>query len=152
MNTLRDHIEALQQQWQAFGQRQLPEQRPLLTQLRPPSQIDEVDSAGSEEAIAVAMHNRARAAHGIDPLQWSDTLVQAAQLHANHIARIGRLEHCNSREQGENLFVSFRDATLRDAVHMWLDEEKHYHDQRIGEGDLTKYGHYTNVFGEAQRT
>ncbi|KAK5742033.1 hypothetical protein LTR17_003541 [Elasticomyces elasticus] len=144
MNTLRDHFEALQQQWRAFRQRQLPaEQRPLLTQShRPLSQIDTVDSPGSEEAIALAMHNKARAARGIDRLQWSDTLAHDAQLHANHIARIGRLEHWKSREQGENLFISFRDARLRDAVRMWLNEEEHYHDQRIGEGDLSTYGHY----------
>ncbi|KAK4950655.1 hypothetical protein LTR10_010648 [Elasticomyces elasticus] len=144
METLRGYWEAFQQQWQAFGQHRLPyEQRPLLTQLvRPRSRIDTRNSPRSEEAIALAMHNKARAARGIDRLQWSDRLAHDAQLHANHMARIGRLKHYNEG-QGENLFVCSGNVRLRDAVRMWREEEGHYHDQRIGEGDLTKHGHYT---------
>ncbi|KAK3641576.1 hypothetical protein LTR56_011177 [Elasticomyces elasticus] len=120
MNTLRGHWEAFQNQWQAFWQRQLPaEQRPLLTQSpRPLCQIDTDDSPGSEEAIALAMHNKARAARCIDRLQWSDTLAHDAQLHANHMARIGRLRHYNEG-QGENLFVCSGNVRLRDAPNVF---------------------------------
>lgn len=45
--------------------------------------------------------------------------------------------------QGENLYMSSGDASLEDAVRAWLDEEKNYHGEKIGEGDFASFGHYS---------
>lgn len=39
--------------------------------------------------------------------------------------------------------MSSGDASLEDAVRAWLDEEKNYHGEKIGEGDFMSWGHYS---------
>lgn len=39
--------------------------------------------------------------------------------------------------------MSSGDASLEDAVRAWLDEEKNYHGEKIGEGDFASFGHYS---------
>jgi len=52
-------------------------------------------------------------------------------------------QHSGVDGQGENLFMSTGDASYEQAVQSWLDEEKDYHGEKIGEGDFSEWGHFS---------
>ena len=52
---------------------------------------------------ALSAHNEYRARHGAPPLKWSNKLQQNAQKWAEEIARRGRMQHAELKEEGENL-------------------------------------------------
>lgn len=67
-------------------------------------------------------HNDRRALHGADPLVWNDTLVQRAQVWADHLAANNIIEHDpNLNGEGENIaFFQGRDsADCADALIGW---------------------------------
>ncbi|KAK3202730.1 hypothetical protein GRF29_154g553185 [Pseudopithomyces chartarum] len=96
-----------------------------------------------EEIAALIAHNDARGQKGVQPLNWDGGLAAEAQDYANTLAASKNLQHSGVQGQGENLFMSSGDASLEDAVRAWLDEEKNYHGEKIGEGDFMSWGHYT---------
>ena len=58
----------------------------------------------SLENACLKAHNERRALHGSIPLIWNDTLVQRAQVWADHLAATGVIEHDPNRgKEGENI-------------------------------------------------
>ncbi|KAI5863990.1 glycoside hydrolase family 128 protein [Durotheca rogersii] len=101
-----------------------------------------------DQQKALDAHNAKRRGKGVPALAWDGQLAKNAQDYANHLARIGRLEHSRGDQrpnQGENLAWSSGSSQtpLLLGTKMWLDEEKNYRGQPIGQGDFGSYGHYT---------
>jgi len=73
------------------------------------------------EAACLKAHNDKRALHGSPPLVWNATLAQHALTWADHLAGLGRLEHEQNIDEGENLFKSSgpNPTTCVDAVESW---------------------------------
>jgi hypothetical protein len=75
---------------------------------------------------ALDRHNALRARHGAPPLVWSDDCARNAQNAANHCQNIGRLEHNNHANQGQNLYSHSSRANPVDATQKWYDEVASY--------------------------
>lgn len=77
--------------------------------------------------ICLEAHNKLRALHkDTEPLQWDVELAKSAQQWANHLLRIGRMEHSTNRKgQGENLAYyrkwgkAVKKASCARALHDW---------------------------------
>ena len=68
-------------------------------------------------------HNERRALHGASPLVWDDTLVEHAQIWADHLAETGKIRHDPNRDgEGENIawFKGHKTADCEDALVGWL--------------------------------
>lgn len=75
----------------------------------------------SENACLKA-HNDRRALHGASPLIWNETLVQHAQVWADHLAATGKIRHDpNVGWEGENLATikGHHTADCTDALVGW---------------------------------
>jgi hypothetical protein len=103
-----------------------------------------------EAPLALATNNQVRAKHNLKPLLWDNQLADHAAVWAQHLADIGKMQHSanDSRPgEGENLYTGMgRVFTFTDGVNAWLAEVKDYHGEKIGEGDLHKFGHYSKFF------
>ena len=62
------------------------------------------------------------------------------------MAEQDKMEHAGVKGQGENLYMSTGDATFDQAVQSWLDEEKSYGGEKIGEGNFAEWGHFCTFF------
>jgi hypothetical protein len=76
-------------------------------------------------------HDAARAAMGVAPLRWSDTLAADAQLYADTLARTGRFEHSTEPRgavrEGENLWTGTRGAYRYDEMMgHWVAERRFF--------------------------
>jgi hypothetical protein len=84
--------------------------------------------APNEAAKLLVMHNRARSEFRYLPMTWDPQLAARAQIHANHLARIGRLVHApKSRRpgQGENLAMGFGPySSIEWLAGTWLAERR----------------------------
>ncbi|XP_010691519.2 pathogenesis-related protein 1A [Beta vulgaris subsp. vulgaris] len=94
----------------------------------------------------IAVHNAARAAVGVGPLAWSDTVAAYAQQYANQRAADCRLVHSNTN-YGENIAEgsgSYGALSGVDGVKLWINEKSmyDYHSNSCTNGDC---GHYTQV-------
>ncbi|KAI0107984.1 glycoside hydrolase family 128 protein [Hypoxylon sp. NC0597] len=102
---------------------------------------------GPDQQKALDLHNNKRKAKGLKPLAWDNQLANNATTYAKHLAAIGKLEHSSGDQrpnQGENLaWASSSNNPLEMSAKMWLDEEKNYHGEPIGQGNFGSYGHYT---------
>lgn len=117
---------------------------PTDTNQRP--QDTKQEAADNQHEACLKAHNDARAAKGCKPLQWDSALAREAELYAQVLARKDVMEHSQIADrpnQGENLFWCSRDIKFDVAVKIWMDEEKDYHGQRIGEGNFANYGHFS---------
>ncbi|KAL2927632.1 Pathogenesis-related protein 1A [Bienertia sinuspersici] len=77
----------------------------------------------------LAAHNAARAAVGVGPLAWSDTVANYAQQYANQRAADCQLVHSSNDSYGENLaegYGSYGPLSGVDGVKMWIDEKSSY--------------------------
>ncbi len=77
------------------------------------------------------VHNRARGEVGLAPLAWSPALAAAAAVHAQALARDGRLFHARQPAdgawQGENLFAGTRGGYgYGEMARHWLAERRHF--------------------------
>lgn len=77
------------------------------------------------------VHNRARGELGLAPLAWSRTLASAAAVHAQELARSGRLFHAQQPAgggwQGENLFAGTRGGyDYGEMARYWLAERRNF--------------------------
>jgi pathogenesis-related protein 1 len=107
--------------------------------------------ANSQNAI-LDIHNRMRAAVGVPPLTWSDSLAAGAQNWADNMLSTGVYAHSTLEQlngQGENMVAGMgANYPLLDMIHGWVNEEQNYHGQPIegtlGAPDAT-YGHYTQM-------
>ncbi|XP_073107401.1 pathogenesis-related protein PRB1-3-like [Elaeis guineensis] len=93
----------------------------------------------------VSPHNSARAAVGVGPVSWNDSVAAYAQDYANQRSGDCQLVHSDG-SYGENLFGgSGADYTAADAVNLWMSE-KQYHDYNSNMcADVQVCGHYTQV-------
>ncbi|KAH8802826.1 CAP domain-containing protein [Xylogone sp. PMI_703] len=103
---------------------------------------------------AVAEHNRARdAAPGVrrPHLQWDNQLAHDAQEWANHLAATEQFQHAGAKGEGENLFMQMGGGPqpLKKGVQSWNEEKKNYHGEKIGQGNFSGYGHYTQIIWPA---
>ena len=110
-------------------------------------------SAQSWEAVALALHNRERAAWQVAPLAWDLGLAGAADQYALELARTGRWGHSPKATppgQGENLWMGTAGAyRIDDMVGGWLGERRWF---RPGvfpavstTGNWIDVGHYTQM-------
>ena len=98
------------------------------------------------------VHNRMRAAVGVPPLTWSDSVAAGAQYWADYMLSTGVYKHSSPEQlngQGENMVAGMgANYPLLDMIHGWVNEEQNYHGQPIegtlGAPDAT-YGHYTQM-------
>ncbi|KAG1348128.1 Pathogenesis-related protein 1 [Cocos nucifera] len=93
----------------------------------------------------VSAHNSARAAVGVGPVSWNDTVAAYAQDYAKQRAGDCQLVHSDG-PYGENLFGgSGADYTAADAVNSWVSEKQYYDysSNTCAEGQVC--GHYTQV-------
>ncbi|XP_031495349.1 pathogenesis-related protein 1-like [Nymphaea colorata] len=70
-------------------------------------------------------HNAARAAVGVGPLAWDDTVASYAQAYADQRAADCALMHSGG-QYGENIYWNSGDADAADAVSYWVSEEAYY--------------------------
>ena len=98
-----------------------------------------------DQNAALKVHNDARGSKGLRPLSWDQGLANSAQDWADHLAEIGQMVHSGADGVGENLFgVSPPQADiLRRGAQDWIEESVNYHGEKIGEGDLNSFGHYS---------
>jgi hypothetical protein len=87
--------------------------------------------AGLLKAAMMNGHNSARAAVGVAPLVWSDTLAADALGYAETMARSGRFEHAaqpmGAGREGENLWTGTRYAyAYGEMIGHWLAERKDF--------------------------
>jgi hypothetical protein len=82
-------------------------------------------------------------------LQWDDRLARHAQRWADHLISRNSFEHDRSGTgEGENLAAVWGHGarqTFTEATNAWLNEITDYNGEKIGQGNLSKYGHYTQV-------
>jgi hypothetical protein len=101
----------------------------------------------------VAIHNKVRAAAGVQPLYWDGTLAAAAERYAAELARTGRWGHsarANRPGQGENLWMGTRGGfSVDQMVGSWADEGRAFHRGRFPEvsrtGNWADVGHFTQM-------
>jgi hypothetical protein len=87
--------------------------------------------AGLLQRAMLEVHNRARGDLGLAPLAWSPALASAAAVHAQELARSGRLFHArqpaDAAWQGENLFAGTRGGyDYGEMAHYWLAERRNF--------------------------
>ncbi|BFG15659.1 hypothetical protein CerSpe_019330 [Prunus speciosa] len=93
----------------------------------------------------VKPHNAARAAVGLDPLTWNESLADSAKNYANQRGGDCNLVHSNS-SFGENLANSTAgDYTATLAVDLWVAEKADYDYNTNTCAPEKQCGHYTQV-------
>lgn len=105
----------------------------------------------SDQVLAV--HNTERAAVGVAPLTWSDSLAGDAQVWANHLADIDQLVHAGgdtNPNEGENLAEgSSGGYTDGELAQLWADEKSYFvygtFPDVSNDGNWANVGHYTQM-------
>jgi len=101
----------------------------------------------------LAAHNNERVELGLQPLTWSPTLAQSAQIWANYLASSNRFEHApddTKNPQGENLWAGTKGYYSPEAmVDAWIREKKYFRTgvfpNNSSTGRVEDVGHYTQV-------
>jgi uncharacterized protein YkwD len=77
---------------------------PPATETPPPAAPPAGASQGADFVNTILeIHNSERAAVGVAPLVWSDTLAASAQTWAEHVATINEMVHSTGQPYGENI-------------------------------------------------
>jgi len=103
----------------------------------------------------LAVHNRERAAVGVPPLAWSDTLAKQAQAWADHLGQLGHPQHSTSAErgdEGENLWAGTPGGYApTDVAEAWASEKSGYHYGPFAPSapGAPTTGHYTQMIWRA---
>ena len=99
-------------------------------------------------------HNAARAAVGVPPLVWSDTLATTARAYAEEMARTGKFAHApqplDMTREGENLWTGTRYAyTYDEMMGHWVAERKDFVNRPTPQFSRTArwedVAHYTQI-------
>jgi len=92
-------------------------------------------------------HNRARAAVGVAPLQWSAPVARSAQRWADRLAGGScRMQHSRGSNYGENLFIGTAGRYgVKDAALAWEREKRLYKGGPLRVGRTKGIGHYTQM-------
>ena len=98
-------------------------------------------------AAFLKVHNDARAAKGVAPLEWSADCAAAAQEWAQILAdRDTGLVHSRRKSLGENIWQRSGGNPSPDvAADDWLAEQRVYRGERISETNFMRVGHYTQM-------
>lgn len=120
-----------------------------------PLMVGATDLQSNLENRVLATHNRERDLAGIPPLRWNDSLATSARYWADHLGRIGKLEHASfdprdRGPQGENLWAGTRGHySAENMVNYWIKEKRHFRPglfpQNSQTGRVEDVGHYTQV-------
>lgn len=117
----------------------------VLDRVIPPEPVQQAphgDFSQHDAERPLQLHNLARASRRCKKLEWDTNLAREAEAYAETLAQTGKLEHSGIGANGENLFISDGDASFEDAVDSWLNEEKKYHGESIGEGHQADWAHF----------
>ena len=94
-------------------------------------------------------HNMARAAVGVGPVSWDDTVAAWAELHVEEFRAVCQPQHSPTDGlYGENIFWSSgTNWTAMEAVNSWVAEKQYYdHDRNTCSAPATmSCEHYTQV-------
>ncbi|XP_078687381.1 Golgi-associated plant pathogenesis-related protein 1-like [Branchiostoma floridae x Branchiostoma belcheri] len=94
----------------------------------------------------LAVHNELRAKHGAPALKLSDKLTEHAQKWADHLAKIGKLEHSEGSGYGENVAMQWGDdVPARSFVQQWYSEVERYDFGDKGGNYQPSAGHFSQV-------
>lgn len=129
---------------------QMPESEPIMgpapaAQATMPSG-ESGSSFTSEQVITMLQgHNAERQRVGNQPLTWDTKLAGDAQVWAERIAQMGRLQHAQTK-QGENLAYSGGyPKPIKKAIDDWNNEKKDYNCQSPAGPHRGVVNHYTQV-------
>ena len=111
---------------------------------------------GSDKYLAdihVAEHNELREKHDGAPLVWDSACAIHAQKQADHCLALGKMEHGNHDDQGQNIYMmSFSgfspktEDAVREAVKSWYSEIDLYKEAGGGwNGFNNGAGHFTQL-------
>ena len=93
----------------------------------------------------LTVHNQERAAVGVPPLTWSDTLAASARAWAQHLATSGEFKHSPDTSYGENIAGYILDGGVSapgEGQSKWVDEKSKYVPGTPASSDT---GHYTQM-------
>ena len=98
--------------------------------------------------MVLALHNRERAAVGVDNLAWSDKLAADAKTWADHLATTGEFvhdtEHLPTLGEGENLAAGKEQPSIVHGIQGWIAEKNSYQGLPSATGTNVT-GHYTQM-------
>lgn len=117
----------------------------LLTGVAPKENPDH-NLSNEEIKILTDVHNQWREEVGVPPLEWSDTLAQAAAKWALELKKQNCAFKHSRTKYGENLFTGtagFYDANY--VVNAWGGEKKDYNYQKNDCKPGKMCGHYTQI-------
>jgi hypothetical protein len=100
----------------------------------------------------LAVHNSERAAVGVPPLVWSNSLAASAQAWAEHIETTGISRHASYAQMGcvcgENIGgFSWSDGPTAPGggTSLWVAEKQNWHGGVLTRGNWEPTGHYTQM-------
>src|SRR6476469_7094821 len=99
----------------------------------------------------LGIHNLERAAVGVPPITWSDSLAASAQTWAEHMATIDQMVHSDDFSYGENIAGQSHGNspgnldTLIKMVESWAVEKENWHGGVLTEENAPLVGHYTQM-------
>jgi uncharacterized protein YkwD len=113
--------------------------------------VSAAPSISGDQSQGLNIQNNGRRGKGVEALVWDKGLESEATKWAQNLARMGKMEHSTSAQrpnQGENLFWGMASPgpyknPYTKAAEGWMAEVKDYHGEKIGQGNLSKYGHYS---------
>ncbi len=107
----------------------------------------------SLKSMVLAVHNRERAAVGVPPLVWNDTLAAGAKTWAEHLATLKVIDQSNAHSSGyipgykygESIATGGHNTTVPIAQNMqsWVAEKNNYHGGPITATNAGLISHYT---------
>ena len=105
------------------------------------------------KSMVLAVHNRERAAVGVPPLVWNDTLAIGAKTWAEHLATLKVIDQSNAHssgyvpgyQYGESIATGGHNTTVPVARNMqgWIAEKNNYHGGPITATNAGQISHYT---------
>ena len=98
----------------------------------------------------LTVHNQERAAVGVQPLTWSDTLASSAQTWAQHLATTGNFAHDPNVPNGVGENIAGFNPSLGvsapgEGQSLWVDEKKNYNGGVLTPENWYPTGHYTQM-------
>src|SRR6188472_2152011 len=98
----------------------------------------------------LTVHNQERAAVGVSPLTWSDTLAAGAQTWAQHLATTGDFSHDTNVPNGVGENIAGFNPSLGvsapgEGQSLWVDEKKDYQGGVLTPENWYPTGHYTQM-------
>lgn len=114
----------------------------VLIDASPVSHLVERETTAGFNSEILAAHNKKRAIHGVQQLQWNDTLSQYAADYAAKSFSCDNVQLIHSGgPYGENLAAGYAGGT--DPVNAWYNEIKYYNFSNPGFSEQA--GHFTQV-------